>query len=179
CGFVDADTDGQDDRAPSYVKNGNRRNFETDPTYATPKLSVAKTVVDTLLLDPANASVRFGLEILNGTSIPSDYTNTTQVSNYHNDKSVLKAVVGTDHTSLKTIVDGLVATSGTPLANRTIVAARYFKHDGYFTTADPIQYTCQRNFLVIMTDGRPQAEGNTAFGSCGAGFTDPLCGANA
>ena len=30
CGFVDADSDGQDDRAPSYVKNGNRRNFETN-----------------------------------------------------------------------------------------------------------------------------------------------------
>jgi type IV pilus assembly protein PilY1 len=179
CGFVDADTDGQDDRAPSYVKNGNRRNFETNSLYATPKLSTAKSVITGLLNDPANASVRFGLEILNGTTIPSDYTNKTQIANYHNDKSILSAVVGTDHTSLASTVNALTAHDGTPLANRTIAAGHYFKHDGYFTLADPIQYTCQRNFLVIMTDGRPQVEGDTAFGSCDAGFSDPLCGANA
>ncbi len=179
CGFVDANDDGQDDRAPSYVKNGNRRNFETNPTYAIPKLSVAQSTIDGLLSDPANASVRFGLTILDGTSIPNDYTSTTQVAAYHNDKSVLKAEVGTDHATLQGIVNGLTAHDGTPLANRTIAIARYFKHDGYFTAADPIQFTCQRNFLVIMTDGRPQVEGNTAFGGCGAGFSDPLCGANA
>lgn len=179
CGFVDADDDGQDDRAPSYVKNGNRRNFETNATYALPKLSVAKTVVDSMLLDPANASVRFGLMILNGTYLPTDYTNTSQLSTYHNDKSILKANVGTDHTVLKGIVDALTANAGTPLANRTIAAWHYFKHDSYFGVADPMQYTCQRNFLVVMTDGRPQAEGNTAFGACGSGFADPLCGANA
>jgi type IV pilus assembly protein PilY1 len=179
CGFIDADTDGQDDRAPSYVKNGNRRNFETNPLYATPKLSTAKSVVTGLLQDPANASVRFGLETLNGTYLPTDYTSSSQVSTYHNDKSILNAVVGTSTITLTTLINALIANGGTPLANRTIAAAHYFKHDGYFTAADPIQYTCQRNFLVIMTDGRPQVEGNTAFGSCGSGFSDPLCGANA
>ncbi|HEY2387734.1 MAG TPA: PilC/PilY family type IV pilus protein [Candidatus Binatia bacterium] len=179
CGFVDADSDGQDDRAPSYVKNGNRRNFESNSLYATPKLSTAKSVITGLLQDPANTSVRFGLEILNGTTIPTDYTSKSQVTSYHNDKSILAAVVGTDHTTLATAVNALTAHDGTPLANRTIAAAHYFKHDGYFSLADPIQYTCQRNFLVIMTDGRPQVEGDTAFGSCDSGFSDPLCGANA
>jgi type IV pilus assembly protein PilY1 len=180
CGFVDNDEDGQDDRAPSYVKNGNRRNWEVDPANAIPKLSVAKSTIDGILVDPANDNVRFGLMVLNGNYLPSDYTSSSQVTgSYHNDKTILKAAIGTSHSSLKTIVDGLTANGGTPLANRTIAAAHYYKHDGYFSAADPIQYVCQRNFLVIMTDGRPQAEGDTALGGCGAGFSNPLCGANA
>ena len=31
CVFTDANNDGQDDRAPSYVKSGNRRNFDALP----------------------------------------------------------------------------------------------------------------------------------------------------
>ncbi len=173
CGYVDDDLDGQDDRAPSYVKIGNRRNYEATATVA--KLQIAKSVIDGLLQDPANDQVRFGLMVLNGSYIPSDFSNASQVATYHNDKSVLKAVIGTAHGSLRTIVSGLTANSGTPLANRTIAAGRYFKHDGYFSGADPIQYTCQRNFLVIMTDGRPQAEGDTALG----GSPFPLGGSNA
>jgi type IV pilus assembly protein PilY1 len=177
CAFVDANNDGNDDRAPSYVKIGNRLNFDLLPN--PPKLQVAKSVIDGILQDPSNDSVRFGLMILDGTSIPSDFTNAAQVVSYHNDKSVLKAELGTNHATLRGVVDGLAANSGTPLANRVIAAARYYKHDGYFSAADPIQYVCQRNFLIVMTDGRPQAEGNTALGGCGAGFTNPLCGANA
>jgi type IV pilus assembly protein PilY1 len=174
CGFVDTNDDGNDDRAPSYVKIGNRRNYDLLGNPA--KLATAKSVIDGILLDPSNDSVRFGLMILDGSYIPTTWTNTTQVASYHNDKSVLKAEIGTNHTTLKGIVDGLTATSGTPLANRVIAAARYYKHDGYFSAADPIQYVCQRNFLIMMTDGRPQAEGNTALGG---GSPDPLGGANA
>jgi type IV pilus assembly protein PilY1 len=175
CGFVDTTPapDGNDDRAPSYVKIGNRRNFDLLPN--PPKLTTAKSVIDGLLQDPANDDVRFGLMVLNGNYIPSDFGNASQVATYHNDTTILKANIGTDHTTLRGIVNGLTANSGTPLAPRTIAAARYFKDDGYFAAPDPIQYLCQRNFLIIMTDGRPQGEGNTAFG----GSTAPLGGANA
>ncbi len=159
CGFVDANNDGQDDRSSNsyYVKTGNRLNYEPNPGAS--KLSVAKTAVDALLADSANDGIRFGLMVLNGSVLPSTscYGNETA---YHNDKSVLKAAVGISHSSLRTLVAGLNADSGTPLANRLIAAARYFKHDGYFTAADPVQYACQRNFVVMMTDGRPQVEGN-------------------
>ena len=30
----------------------------------------------------------------------------------------------------------------------------------HFSGADPVQYECQRNFVLLMTDGRPQGEGN-------------------
>jgi type IV pilus assembly protein PilY1 len=177
CGFVDANSDGQDDRAPSYVKVGNRRNFDALPN--PPKLQVAKSVVDGLLQDPANAQVRFGLMVLNAGYLPSDYNSAAQTTTYHNDKTILKAAIGTDHTTLRGIVDGLTANAGTPLAPRLIAAAHYYKNDGYFTGADPVEYLCQRNYVVLMTDGRPQVEGNTAFGSCGSGFSNPYCGANA
>lgn len=176
CGWVDANNDGQDDRAPSYKKIGNRRNFDALPNQ--PKLQVAKSVIDGLLQDPANAQVRFGLMVLNGSYLPSDYTSSSQTSTYHNDKTILKAAVGTDHTALRGIVDGLSANAGTPLAPRMIAAARYYKHDGYFTGSDPVEYLCQRNYVVLMTDGRPQVDG-VAFGNCGSGFSNPYCGSNA
>ncbi len=177
CVYNDADQDGQDDIAPSYVKIGNRRNFDALPN--PPKMQVAQSTVVGLLQDPANDQVRFGLMVLNSGSLPSDYTSSSQVSTYHNDKTILKAAIGTSHSSLVTTVNGLSANAGTPLAPRLIAAARYYKHDNYFPGADPVQYLCQRNYVVMMTDGRPQVEGNTAFGSCGSGFSDPLCGANA
>lgn len=173
CGYVDANHDGQDDRAPSYVKIGNRRNFEALPN--PPKLQIAQSVIDGLLQDPANDQVRFGLMVLNGDYLPSDYASPAQATLWHNDKTILKAAIGTAHTTLKGIVDGLTANSGTLLANRQIAAARYYKHDGYFSAADPVQYLCQRNYVVQMTDGRPQGEGDTAFGGPAA----PLGGANA
>jgi type IV pilus assembly protein PilY1 len=176
CVYTDTNDDGQDDRAPSYVKTGNRRNFDALPN--PPKLDVAKSVVDGLLQDPANAQVRFGLMILNGSYLPSDYTSASQTASYHNDKTILKALVGTDHDVLRGIVDGLTANAGTPLAPRMVAAARYYKHDGYFTGADPVQYLCQRNYVVLMTDGRPQVDG-VAFGNCGSGFANPYCGSNA
>ena len=156
CGFVDVDNDGNDDRAPSYVKVGNRLNYENSGSES--KLDIAKSVVDGIVGDPANDDVRFGLMTLNG-----DITLAcgTDASTYHEDRTILKAPIGTPHGSLRTIVDGLTANSGTPLANRLIAAARYYKHDGYFSgVADPVQYECQRNFVLLMTDGRPQGEGN-------------------
>lgn len=176
CGWVDANADGQDDRAPSYKKNGNRRNYDALPNPA--KLSVAKSVIDGLLQDPANAQVRFGLMVLNGNYLPSDYTSASQTSTYHNDKTILKAPIGTAQAALRGIVNGLSANGGTPLAPRMIAAGRYYKHDGYFGGADPVQYLCQRNYVVLMTDGRPQVDG-VAFGNCGSGFSDPYCGSNA
>ncbi len=176
CVYTDANNDGQDDRAPSYHKIGNRRNFDLQPN--PPKLDVAKSVVDGLLQDPANDQVRFGLMVLNGTYLPSDYASSSQTSSYHNDKSILKAAIGTNHSTLVGIVNGLTANAGTPLAPRMIAAARYYKYDGYFTGADPVQYLCQRNYVVLMTDGRPQVDG-VAFGNCGGGFSNPYCGSNA
>lgn len=177
CSFVDANNDGQDDRAPSYKKTGNRRNFDALPN--PPKMQVAQSVIDGLLQDPANAQVRFGLMVLNGNYLPSDYTSSSQTSTYHNDKTILKAQIGTDHTTLRGIVDNLTANGGTPLAPRLIAAARYYKNDGYFTSVtDPVQYLCQRNYVVLMTDGRPQVDG-VAFGNCGSGFSNPYCGSNA
>jgi type IV pilus assembly protein PilY1 len=156
CGFVDENNDGNDDRSPSYVKIGNRRNYETSGNVS--RLAVAKSVIDGLLRDPANDEVRFGLMVLNGDVTLACGNPATA---YHNDRTILKAEIGTSHSTLRTIVNGLTAQSGTPLANRLIAGARYFANDGYFTgVADPIQYWCQRNFVLLMTDGRPQGEGN-------------------
>lgn len=156
CGFVDANNDGNDDRAPSFVKVGNRLNYENSGSSS--KLDIAKSVIDGILGDPANDDVRFGLMTLNGNI---SLSCGVPAADYHEDRSILKAPIGTAHGAIRTIVGGLNANSGTPLANRLIAAGRYYKNDGYFTgLADPVQYECQRNFVLLMTDGRPQGEGD-------------------
>lgn len=177
CVFTDTNNDGQDDRAPSYVKTGNRRNF--DALLNPPKLDVAKSIIDGLLQDPANDGLRFGLMVLNGAYLPSDYTNPTQLATYHNDTTVLKAIVGTDHAALRGIVNAINANAGTPLGNRAIAVGKYLANDGTFGGVDPIAEACQPNFLVILTDGRSQVEGDRAFGNCMPGFNNPFCGSNA
>jgi type IV pilus assembly protein PilY1 len=160
CGFQDVDHDGIEDRT-TFTRRGNRLNYDAAP--GDNRLTVAKQVVDNVLTDPANANVRFGLMTLNGIEHTPD-TATCGASNsaYHNDKSILKAQVGTAIATLRTTVAGLTADDATPLAPRLVAAARYFRHDGYFTgVTDPIQYKCQKNFVVLMTDGRPQGEGDS------------------
>ena len=66
--------------------------------------------------------------VLNGSYLPSDYTSSSQTSSYHNDKTILKAAIGTNHDTLRTIVDGLTASGGTPLAPRLIAAGRMTPH---------------------------------------------------
>jgi len=163
CGFVDGNNDGQDDRNlnESYVKLGNRLNYQAAPGAS--KMSIAKTSVDTLLADPGNASIRFGLMTLNGTGgFNANYSacgNSTSL--YHNDKTILKVPIGAATSAVRSVAATLTAQGWTPLAPRLIAAARYFKKDGYFPAgSDPIQYACQRNFVVLMTDGRPTIEGD-------------------
>ena len=158
CGFVDDDNDGVDDRT-SFKQIGNRRNYET----GTPnKLTVAKSVITGLLRDPANANVRFGLMTYNGNwnvnnGSMSSYSN---FSNWHNDTSVMRSAIQDDNqANLISIINTLSANGGTPSANRMVAAGNYFSGSfpGY---SSPIQFECQRNYIINITDGIPEGEGN-------------------
>jgi len=159
CGFVDGNGDGVDDRT-SFKQTGNRRNYETAVGN---KIDIAKSVVTSLLQDPANENMRFGLMIYNGNyNINSgDLSSSTHFMNYHTDTSVLKSRVQDDnHANLIGIINGLSATGGTPSANRMIQAGQYYQ--GVFPGhPSPIQYSCQRNYIINITDGIPEAEGRS------------------
>jgi type IV pilus assembly protein PilY1 len=110
-------------------------------------------------------------------------------ANYHTDPSVLSTTEGgseikqwddaggaNDKDILKGNID---ATSGgstpsnihwTPLANRLINAAEYFKGTFRNTTTSPITYYsspidaatwCRKNYIILVTDGLPTHEGDT------------------
>lgn len=159
CGFVDTNpVDGSDDRT-SFKQTGNRRNYETN---VGDKIDIAKSVMTGLLQDPANTEMRFGLMIYNGNvdiNNQGSYS-ATAFSNYHNDTSVLKSTCKDNNQSaVSTLINNSTAFGGTPSANRMIAAGNYFA--GTFPGAiSPIQYGCQRNYIINITDGIPEAEGN-------------------
>ncbi|UCD71550.1 MAG: PQQ-binding-like beta-propeller repeat protein [Syntrophobacterales bacterium] len=96
------------------------------------RILVAKKVVKDLV--ETTEDVRFGLMSFNGSRGGS-----------------LDARVSSDKTNVLNAVDGIWASGYTPLAE-TLEDAW-----DYFSDADnsPIQYWCQKNFVIIMTDGNP------------------------
>jgi type IV pilus assembly protein PilY1 len=94
---------------------------------------------------------------------------------YTNDGGRVIAECGTDDTELKNRIAALAATSNTPLAETLYEVTRYFRGlEGAWSWnnddtsqwrpvnsgprpgfTSPIQYRCQKNFTVIITDGEP------------------------
>lgn len=168
--FTDANHDGIDD-SDTNIRRGNRLNYDTG-NYDN-RLAVAKIAVKTII-DETKDYVRFGLMVLNGAKDINQSGVT--FSQYHNDNTVLSTTYGGDIikdrtdaeiTTLKGYIDTMTANSGTPLANRLIQATKYFRgtfaKPGGGNYTSPIDATnwCRKNFVIIMTDGQPEGEGNS------------------
>lgn len=182
--------DDTDDRE-SRRKRGNRLNFETNPPKncelepfdscttnsqcpgsgnscaVQNKMAVAQGVVTSLINDPANHKVRFGMTIFNPTGInygSMNYGSTSAVTNWHvnNNAFVFPVQNSTpsSRASLTTQIGNLVANGGTPTVHRLIDAWKYFNGQGTKSgwTTSPVQYTCQRNYVLMVTDGIPEVE---------------------
>ncbi len=68
------------------------------------------------------------------------------------DGATILAECGTDATTLKNLVDGLAGDSYTPLGEALEDLLDYFmRTDG----GAPIQYDCQKSFVIVITDGLP------------------------
>jgi type IV pilus assembly protein PilY1 len=69
------------------------------------------------------------------------------------------APCGSNLTTLSNAINGILATTWTPLSETMVEAWLYFSggssyyNSGTYTT--PIQYWCQRNFVILVTDGEP------------------------
>jgi type IV pilus assembly protein PilY1 len=143
-----------------------------------PKITSAKTAINNVITASENY-VRFGVMVLNaGYNINNSNFSTSAFTSYQTDNTVLSSKYGgaliqdrdtTGGTSdtnsiayLESQINNTTANGGTPLANRLIQAANYFR--GTFGTyASPIDATnwCRQNFVIIITDGQPEAEGNS------------------
>lgn len=105
------------------------------------RMNVAKAVSKSVIAN--NSGMRFGVFSFKG-----------QVG------GELEAAVGSSQSILNSSIDGLGASTSTPLAEAYYEVSRYFRgmakgseQTGTYTS--PIQYRCQKNFGIVITDGLP------------------------
>ncbi|WP_095598025.1 pilus assembly protein [Pseudomonas sp. PIC25] len=105
------------------------------------RMSVAKSVAKNVIAN--NSSMRFGLFSFIGKT-----------------GGELEAAVGSTQSTLNTKIDALTPNTSTPLAEAYYEVSRYFRglskgsgQTGTYTS--PIQYRCQKNFGIVITDGLP------------------------
>ena len=128
------------------LRLGNYRNYDYSGVGdARSRISVAKEVVTNLITNTDN--VRFGLMIF-----------------HSSEGGHIVCECGTDKTTLTTTVNDLNAETWTPLAETLAEAGLYFAggqswfNSGTYTS--PMQERCQKNYIVLMTDGAPTQDDN-------------------
>jgi len=162
--FTDTNGDGIHD-SDSGIRRGNRLNY--DFSTQSNKLAVAQEAIKELI-DLIKDHTRIGIMVLNGAV---NVNTTMNFPAYHNDTTVLSSDYGgaiiedRDDAAIETLknqIDNMRANGGTPLTNRLINAAEYFRGN-FGSWQSPINqtYWCRRNFVVLITDGRPEGEGNS------------------
>src|SRR5581483_6428922 len=107
--------------------------FCTSCQNLTPKITIAKRVVTTLLSN--TTGVRFG------------------VMKFRSNGAAMVSPVGTATSTMVTAVNNMALTSvGTPLGDALFDVGQYYK--GLYTgQTSPIQLSCQPNFVIVVTDG--------------------------
>ncbi len=147
------------------LANGSSRDFTTG-TGAIPndyRMSVAQDVSTNLVT--SNRSLRIGLATFNppissnsgpGGFIARAISDLSPVSG-----SVTQAQANTNYNALISSINGLSAIANTPLAETYYEITRYMRGMAPFynstptTYTSPIQYRCQKNYGVVITDGLP------------------------
>ncbi len=127
------------------LRTGNYRNYiaSVGGSEYKPKIEINKNVI-TEFLNTVNG-VRVGVMVYNN-------------SEGGRLQSEIKTLTDTTRTQLKTDINNIVAGTWTPLAETLYEAGLYFKGgSSYFNSsvnyASPMQYYCQKNYVIIITDG--------------------------
>jgi type IV pilus assembly protein PilY1 len=121
------------------------------------------------LVHGAIDKVRFGLMTFN--------YNQSDVGS--GDGATLITPIGSDLATLVSNIEAVSKNGNTPLAESYYEAIRYFQgltspyNSGVdYGTMDPIQYSCQKNFVIQLTDGEPTADANVPTSSSSGALTD-------
>ncbi len=122
------------------------------------RITVAKTVAANLVT--ANPDVRFGIASYNPPSYDGDGNLVSGAPGGR-----INANCGAPQATLLTQINGLSASTNTPLSETFYETTRYFRGlsrfngtgSGNYTS--PIQYRCQKNFVLAVTDGFPTYDG--------------------
>lgn len=139
-----------------YLVTGNYINYDQgyDGSHST-RLEVAQSVIKEVIDETDN--VRFGLMKFNGSS-----------------GGDLIKECGASKAELYTAIDAITGSGYTPLAETLAEAGLYFAGaDGWYKTGDattqpytsPMQYRCQQNIIIYMTDGEPTQDNGSPLGT--------------
>jgi type IV pilus assembly protein PilY1 len=122
------------------------------------RINVAKKVIADLVNKTDN--VRFGLMTFNPNNSTDPNSNTANDSGGR----IVKGM-GATKSELVTAINSLSANGWTPLAETLAEAGLYFAgKPSWFNSntsyTSPIQYECQKNYIILMTDGEPTHDDN-------------------
>lgn len=144
------------------------RKSATDPTLKVPneyRMKVAKDVISNLV--SANRGLRYGLFSFNpdstdkGGSLRADIKDFSKAMLPNGTVVVSDAQAETNYKTFIKAVNALDPKTSTPLAEAYYEITRYFRGmspyqgSGSKDYTSPIQYRCQRNFGIVVTDGLP------------------------
>lgn len=118
------------------------------------RMTVAKRVATDLVNN--SSGMRFG--------VSSFYAGSGTSQNYGHGATI-DATCGSSTTDLTSAISGYSASTSTPLSEALYEITRYFRGMSSYYHSDvsytsPIQYRCQKNFTIVITDGLPTYDTN-------------------
>lgn len=126
------------------------------------RINVARTVSASLVT--ANRALRMGLATFNSPTTadrgPGGYI-VRAITDLQATTSTTSSQATTNYNNLVSSINALGAVANTPLAESYYEVTRYFRSMAPYynsspsTYTSPIQYRCQKNFGVVITDGLP------------------------
>jgi len=114
-------------------------------------------------LDIAKRVIKDFLDTINGVRIGFMVFNYSEGGRIH---TTIRSLNDTTRTELKNYIDTIEADTWTPLAETLYEARLYYKGGRSYFNANvvytsPIEYYCQRNYVIIITDGEPTQDRNS------------------
>jgi type IV pilus assembly protein PilY1 len=134
------------------------------------QIGLAKSTMTSTVNDPDNDGVRWGLMLFDPPNInynQANYGSSSWTTSWQVNEEVYRVPVDNhdgpgEKAQLISEIGQIQAGGGTPTAIRLIDAWKYFNgqatKSGFSTS--PVQHTCQRNYIVMITDGVPEVEAN-------------------
>ncbi|MGF6130394.1 type IV pilus assembly protein PilY1 [Pseudomonas frederiksbergensis] len=145
------------------LANGSNRDFTNGSIPNDYRINVARNVSTSLVA--SNRGLRIGLATFNPPT-SNNSANGGYIARSVSDLavvtgSVTQAQADTNYNALISAINGLGAVANTPLAETYYEITRYFRGMAPYynstptTYTSPIQYRCQKNYGVVITDGLP------------------------
>lgn len=120
------------------------------------RMNVARNVATNLV--NTTTGVRFGVShFYEGCTANSDYSGTDC---YFGEGATIDAGCGSSNATVTTAISGYTSSKNTPLAEALYEVTRYFRglpsnYQAGVTYTSPVQYRCQKNYVIVVTDGLP------------------------